>query len=202
MIQLQLPKSNCSLCPRLVDFRELNQKNFPNFHNGPVKSFGSLQAQLIIVGLAPGLHGANKTGKVFSGDFSGNTLRSCLESVGFISPHQKNYPYITNAVKCYPPNNNPKAAEIQNCSKYLKDELSNMSNLSVIIALGKISHNAILKYYQVTATKFKFGHGNIYNLHDGVTLIDSYHCSKLNINTKKITRKMLINILNRAKNVS
>ena len=194
--------SSCTKCHRITENLHILKNTYKSYHNKPVPGSGSYVSNICIVGLAPGLHGANKTGKVFSGDFSGNTLRSCLESVGFISPHQKNYPYITNAVKCYPPNNNPKAAEIQNCSKYLKDELSNMSNLSVIIALGKISHNAILKYYQVTATKFKFGHGNIYNLHDGVTLIDSYHCSKLNINTKKITRKMLINILNRAKNVS
>ncbi len=190
---------SCTKCHRIAENLLALKSSYKDYHNRPVKGSGSLESSICIVGLAPGLHGANKTGKVFSGDYSGKILNSCLESVGFIDPSKKNYPYITNSVKCYPPNNKPDMSEINNCLRFLKDEVKNMSNLKVVIALGKISHIAVLKVFGLIPSKYIFQHGNIYNLSENIILIDSYHCSKLNINTKRVTSKMLNNILSIAK---
>ncbi|MBT6733760.1 MAG: uracil-DNA glycosylase [Gammaproteobacteria bacterium] len=193
------PLDSCTKCHR-ISKNLLDLKNiYTDYHNKPVQGVGSKDSSICIVGLAPGLHGANKTGIVFNGDFSGNILSYCLKSVGFIDPLEKDYPYITNSVKCYPPNNKPYISEVDNCSRFLKKEIFNMSKLRVIIALGKLSHLAVLKIYKLIPSKYIFQHGKIHKLLNNIILIDSYHCSKLNINTKRVTIQMLNNILFKAK---
>ena len=193
------PLDSCTKCHRISKNLLALKNIYTNYHNKPVQGVGSKDSSICIVGLAPGLHGANKTGIVFNGDFSGNILSSCLKSAGFIDPLGKDYPYITNSVKCYPPNNKPYISEIDNCSRFLQSEISNMSNLKVIIALGKISHLAVLKLYKLIPSKYIFQHGNMHELVNNVILIDSYHCSKLNVNTKRVTIEMLKNIFFKAK---
>ena len=193
------PLDSCTKCHR-ISKNLLDLKNiYTDYHNKPVQGVGSKDSSICIVGLAPGLHGANKTGIVFNGDFSGDILSSCLKSAGFVDPSGKDYPYITNSVKCYPPNNKPYISEIDNCSRFLQSEILNMNNLKVIIALGKISHFAVLKLYKLLPSKYIFQHGNIHKLANNLILIDSYHCSKLNVNTKRVTIQMLNNIFFKAK---
>ena len=190
---------SCTKCHRIHQHL-LSLKNiYKDYHNAPIKGSGSKNSNICIVGLAPGLHGANRTGNVFNGDFSGNMLSSCLMKSGFRKSFQNSYPYITNAVKCYPQNNKPKISEIKNCSYFLSNEILEMKNLKVIIALGKISHDAILRIFELALSSFIFKHGASYNLSEKITLIDSYHCSKININTKRVNKKMLIDIFSLAK---
>ena len=194
--------NSCKKCCRISEYLFDLKKKYKDYYNKPVKGSGSIDSTICIVGLAPGLHGANKTGKVFTGDFSGDILNSCLRSIGFKDPTSKDFPCITNAVKCCPPDNKPKYYEIKNCLGYLKSEILSMKKLKVIIALGKISHLSILKSFDMASSKYVFEHGKIHDLLNDVILIDSYHCSKLNINTKRVTRKMIKDILFRAKNVN
>ena len=193
------PLDSCTKCHRISKNLLALKNIYTNYHNKPVQGVGSKDSSICIVGLAPGLHGANKTGIVFNGDFSGDILSSCLKSAGFVDPSGKDYPYITNSVKCYPPNNKPYISEIDNCSRFLQSEILNMNNLKVIIALGKISHLAVLKLYKLLPSKYIFQHGNIHKLANNLILIDSYHCSKLNVNTKRVTIQMLNNIFFKAK---
>ena len=190
---------SCTKCHRIHQHL-LSLKNiYKNYHNKPVKGSGSKDSKICIVGLAPGLHGANRTGNVFSGDFSGNILNSCLVEVGFDNPFEKNYPFITNAVKCYPQSNKPKISEIKNCSYFLSNEILRMKNLKVIIALGKVSHDAVLRIFKLILSKHIFKHGRSHGISEEITLIDSYHCSKININTKRVSKKMLRDVLSLAK---
>jgi len=193
------PGRNCRLCPRLVEFRENNSETWPDWHNAPVPSFGDITAQLLVVGLAPGLKGANRTGRPFTGDYAGDLLYPTLVHYGFA---QGTYgctsndglelidSRITNAVRCVPPQNKPTGPEARTCLPFLTEEIGAMPNLKVILALGTLAHNAVLSALSQKRSAFKFGHNAVHRLDNGLTLTDSYHCSRYNTNTGKLTEAM------------
>ena len=190
---------SCTKCHRIHQHLLSLKSVYEHYHNGPVKGSGSKYSSICIVGLAPGLHGANRIGSAFNGDFSGNILNSSLMEAGFSKSCQRNYPFITNAVKCYPQNNKPKISEIKNCSYFLSNEILEMKNLKTIIALGKVSHDAVLRIFKLRLSKYAFRHGLHHDISKKITLIDSYHCSKININTKRVSKEMLRDIFSLAK---
>ena len=189
---------NCTQCPRLASFlTEVKAKN-PDYHCRPVAPFGDDAARVLIVGLAPGMHGANATGRPFTGDHAGILLYDTLYEYGFsTAPTSVSADdglkllncRITNAVKCLPPQNKPVGAEINTCNHFLKNELEAMAENSVIIALGSIAHNAVVKALSLKQKDFKFGHLNQHPISVG-TLLDSYHCSRYNTQTKRLTPEM------------
>ena len=197
----------CDLCPRLVAFRCQNKQLFPTFFNAPVPSFGDKDAQLLIVGLAPGLKGANCTGRPFTGDYAGILLYNTLDKFGFT---QGTYQArtddgfrlvnarITNAVRCVPPENKVTGAEIKTCNPFLKAEIDALPNLRVIIALGSVAHQAVFRAFHVAEKDHRFAHGTKYTLPCGITLIDSYHCSRYNTSTKRLTEKMFEDVFAQA----
>ena len=160
---------SCTKCHRIHQHLLSLKDSYKNYHNRPVKGSGSKDSDICIVGLAPGLHGANRTGDVFNGDFSGNILNNCLAEAGFRKSFGKNYPFITNAVKCYPENNKPKISEIKNCSYFLSNEILEMKNLKIIIALGKVSHDAVLRIFKLALSKHIFKHSACHNLSKEIT---------------------------------
>jgi len=196
---LHSPDRDCDGCPRLVAYRLENRKDQPDWHNSPVESVGSLDAQLLIAGLAPGRRGANRTGRPFTGDFAGDLLYSTLIKYGFA---KGNYAKtaddgvsftncrITNVVRCVPPQNKPTTAEISACQPYLKSEFTAMPNLRLILALGGIAHQAVLRTLGHRAAAHKFIHRAEHRLSPDLTMIDSYHCSRLNTNTGRLTTSM------------
>ena len=199
MVDLLEPNQDCPLCPRLEEFRGDNRAKQPSWHNAPVASFGGEDAELLIVGLAPGLRGANRTGRPFTGDAAGALLYPTLQELGWASGHYSEDGRdrfrlvgcrITNAVRCAPPQNRPVGAEIGNCQKFLKSELSVMRSIRVIIALGTVAHNAILGALDVRKRLFPFKHGAFHQLPDAPVLVDSYHCSRYNVNTGRLTKEM------------
>lgn len=194
-----LPTSNCPICPRLKDFREDNRDKFPDKFNAPVPSFGPINAELLIVGLAPGLKGANFSGRPFTGDYAGELLYGTLLKYNLAKGEFKAKPddglqllncRITNAVRCVPPENKPTGPEINSCMPFLKSQIDHMPNLKVILSLGLISHNTVLKSFDEKLSAHKFGHQNKHQLPNNFTLIDSYHCSKYNTSTKRLTEAM------------
>jgi uracil-DNA glycosylase family 4 len=194
-----IPTENCQLCPRLAEFRAQNRVNFPDKFNAPVPSFGDISAQVLVVGLAPGLKGANFSGRPFTGDFAGDLLYGTLLKYGFAKGEFKARPddglelincRITNAVRCVPPENKPIGAEINTCLQFLKSQIANMPNLKIIVSLGLVSHNAVLKAHDEILSVHKFGHEAEHKLSEDVILIDSYHCSKYNTSTKRLTETM------------
>lgn len=203
------PDKNCTLCPRLVDFRKQNQQKFPLYHNGPVESFGSLDAKILVVGLAPGLNGANQTNRPFTNDYAGDILYPALKENGFakgVYQKIKNDGFelinvrITNAVRCVPPQNKVTTEETKTCGQFLINEISNMPNLKIILSLGAISHNAVLKVLGYKLSEFKFVHGHVHNLYKhNLILIDSYHTSRYNINTGVLTYDMFDKIIKKIK---
>jgi uracil-DNA glycosylase family 4 len=197
---------SCKLCPRLYAHRQLQKSRYPDYHCLPVASFGVENPRLLIVGLAPGLHGANATGRAFTGDASGETLFQCLYKFGFASHHsadrdrdemQLSNCRITNAVKCLPPENKPDSSEINRCNPYLRDEISQLRPTSVILALGTIAHRAVLKAVEMPQSKARFGHLAEFELPDDLHLIDSYHCSRYNMNTGRLTLPMFESVFER-----
>lgn len=197
-VMLTQPKKDCDFCPRLKNFRIENQQKFPDKFNAPVPSFGPEDAQLLIVGLAPGLRGANFTGRPFTGDYAGDLLYATLLQFGFAKGEYKADPddglelincRITNAVRCLPPENKPTGPEIKNCQPFLEGEFK-LPNLKVVLALGKIAHDAVLRTSGHKLSAFKFTHGGVHGLQNGLTLIGSYHCSRYNTNTGRLTEKM------------
>ncbi len=197
------PDPDCPLCPRLAAFRKENRQKFPDKFNAPVPSFGDMAAQLLIVGLAPGLKGANFTGRPFTGDFAGELLYSTLIKYGFARGTYQARPddglklvncRITNAVRCLPPENKPTGPEINTCRPFLMNQLDNMPNLKMILSLGLVSHNTVLKTFNERLAAHKFAHGAQHKLQSGYTLIDSYHCSKYNTSTKRLTEAMFHNV--------
>ena len=193
------PPHNCQLCPRLAAFRAENQAKFPDKFNAPVPPFGSESAEVLIVGLAPGLKGANFTGRPFTGDFAGELLYGTLIKYGFAIGEFKARPddglqlvncLITNAVRCLPPENKPTGPEINTCLQFLISQIDNMPNLKIIVSLGLVSHNAVLKSSGEKLSANKFAHKSIHQLQNGITLIDSYHCSKCHHSTKRLTEPM------------
>ena len=183
----------CNTCKEIVAHHKLLARKYPQYHCNPVDGSGDLDSKIILIGLAPGLHGANKTGVPFTSDYSGEIIRKLLSKLklGDI--------FITNAVKCYPKNNKPSVIAINNCKVHTKRELDSLSNLRVIVTLGAIAYYQILKLYNIERKHNKFEHGNTINLNTNISLIASYHCSKLNFNTHRIDLMMLEQIFNKAK---
>lgn len=196
---LLTPNHNCQICPRLAEFRGECRAKYPDKFNAPVPSFGPIEAELLIVGLAPGLKGANFTGRPFTGDFAGELLYGTLLKYGLAKGEFKARPddglelincRITNAVRCLPPENKPIGSEINNCRPFLISQIDNMPNLKIILSLGLVSHNTVLKTFDEKLSAHKFAHGAQHQLQNGLTLVDSYHCSKYNTSTKRLTEQM------------
>jgi uracil-DNA glycosylase family 4 len=193
---------DCLLCPRLVSFRSRNRDSEPGWHNAPVPSFGAgnaAYARLLIVGLAPGLKGANRTGRPFTGDYAGDLLYGTLIAHGFASGRYDARPddglalvdcVITNAVRCVPPENKPTPAEIATCRRFLVERMAAMPRLSAIVALGRIAHDSTLAALGARKAAFPFAHGARHEPRAGLALFDSFHCSRYNTNTAKLTPQM------------
>jgi uracil-DNA glycosylase len=199
------PGRDCPLCPRLVQFRRHLRERHPAWHNAPVPSFGEPGARLLIVGLGPGLMGANRTGRPFTGDYAGDLLYATLAKFGFatgayIADRQAGAwtadtlalmdARITNAVRCVPPENKPLPIEIVACRKFLIGEIAAMTRLKAILALGRIAHDAVLAALALKPRAYPFGHGALHELPNGLALADSYHCSRYNTNTGRLTPDM------------
>ena len=193
------PSPDCSLCPRLSAFRADNAAAFPDFFNAPVPGFGDPRARLLIVGLAPGLKGANRTGRPFTGDYAGDLLYPTLASFGLARGAYDRRPddglvlhdtLITNAVRCVPPQNKPTGGEITTCRPYLKAQIAALPELRVVLALGRIAHDSTVKALGAKLKDHPFGHGAVHALPGGPTLVDSYHCSRYNVNTGRLTADM------------
>lgn len=194
------PPSDCQDCPRLAEFRRANRARFPDWSNAPVASFGAGEARLAVVGLAPGLRGANRTGRPFTGDYAGDLLYATLLEFGFASGQYAGRPddglelqdcAIVNAVRCVPPHNKPTPQEIAACRRYLASALSALRNLRAIVVLGRIAHDSALRTLGLRLAQFPFAHGAIHELPAGrLRLFDSYHCSRYNTNTRALTPQM------------
>lgn len=205
------PDKSCLKCPRLLDFRIENIKKFPTYYNGPVESFGSLSAQILIVGLAPGLHGANQTGRPFTNDYAGDVLYPALSKHGFacgVYKKIKNDGFellnvrITNSVRCVPPQNKVTGEEVKACGDYLIQEIQDMPNLKVILTLGAVAHNAVLSVLGYKKSQFKFAHGAVHLLDKHhLLMLNSYHTSRYNINTGVLTEKMFDEIIVQLRNL-
>jgi uracil-DNA glycosylase family 4 len=193
------PARSCPLCPRLVAFRETWRGKEPTWHNAPVPNFGSLTARLLIVGLAPGLRGANRTGRPFTGDYAGDLLYRTLIDFGFASGTYLARPddgmvlvdaMICNAVRCVPPENKPTPAEIGTCRRFLSATIAAMPNLRAILALGRIAHDSVATVLGGKRSATPFGHNAAHAVRPSLTLFDSYHCSRYNTNTGVLTETM------------
>lgn len=201
----------CRRCPRLADFREQSGRRYPGYHAAPVPAFGDEDPRWLIVGLAPGMHGANRTGRPFTGDHAGIMLYETLHALGVSSravSESKDdgltlrHVRITNAVKCLPPENKPTPAEARTCNGFLGAELAAHKRVKVLVALGRIAHDAILDAVGATRSAYKFGHAAEHRLEDGRWLIDSYHCSRYNTQTRRLTAEMFRAVLARAQQLS
>jgi uracil-DNA glycosylase len=201
--------TSCRACPRLANFLDEVKSDYPKYFAKPVPPFGAENSRLLIVGLAPGMHGANQTGRPFTGDHAGILLYETLHKFGFASQPTTVHPdsvfpndvradsklklihcRITNAVKCLPPGNKPETDEIKQCNGYLRSELAALKKDTWIVALGGVAHKAVLMALEVKIKNFPFAHGAQYDLPHGLKLIDSYHCSRYNTNTKRLTTPM------------
>jgi uracil-DNA glycosylase family 4 len=193
------PTRDCPLCPRLADFRAANRKREPEWFNAPVPCFGPRDARLLIVGLAPGLKGANRTGRPFTGDYAGDLLYATLVEFGFAKGRfearvddslEMLDARIANAVRCVPPENKPTPAEIRTCNRFLAPVFAEMSRLAAIVALGRIAHDAVAIALNVKRARIPFAHGACHRINERLTLYDSYHCSRYNTNTGVLTPDM------------
>jgi len=191
--------SGCRACPRLSRFLDEVRDDHPGYHSRPVAPFGDVHPRLLIVGLAPGMHGANRTGRPFTGDFAGILLYQTLHRFGFASAGASVAAddglrltgcRITNAVKCLPPENKPETSEIKICNRYLSDELKALDEYTSVLALGQIAHKAVLMALGLKQGDYAFGHAAEHRLPNGLTLFDSYHCSRYNTQTKRLTPAM------------
>ncbi|WP_047550270.1 uracil-DNA glycosylase [Methylotenera sp. G11] len=190
---------NCRQCPRLANFLDEVKSKHPSYFCKPVPAFGDANARLVIVGLAPGMHGANQTGRPFTGDYAGVLLYETLYKYGFATkPISVSADddlklincRISNAVKCLPPDNKPLPAEIATCNQFIAAELNLMTKGSVVLALGNVAHTAVLKAFGLKLKDYKFGHAARHVLPNGLVLFDSYHCSRYNTQTKRLTEAM------------
>jgi uracil-DNA glycosylase len=193
------PSHDCPLCPRLAAFRATQRAAHPDWHNAPVSSFGDPQAWLAIVGLAPGLQGANRTGRPFTGDFSGVLLYETLLKHGLATGQYAGTPddglvlkgaIIVNSVRCVPPHNKPTPEEVRTCRHFLEPALAALPNMRVVVALGQIAHQSAIKALGGKLPKYPFAHLAEHVLPSGLRLIDSYHCSRYNQNTGRLTAEM------------
>ena len=202
-----VPDRDCPLCPRLVAFRAANRAREPLWHNAPVAPFGDIKARLLIVGLAPGMQGANRTGRPFTGDYAGELLYATLLEYGFAKGTYQARPddglklidcRIANAVHCVPPQNKPLPVEINTCRQFLVANLETMPKLRAIIALGRIAHDSVLKPLKLKASQAPFGHGAVHQA-GPFKLYDSYHCSRYNTNTGVLTPDMFRSVFAKVK---
>ncbi len=229
------PPHGCRKCPRLVEYRKTHRKANPDWHNGAVAPWGPLSANLLIIGLAPGLKGAHRTGRVFTGDSAGAFLFNHLEQAGFVrgTYHEdgdddivSSTIMITNAIACVPPQNKPENSELRNCQPFLRRQLRALPNLSGILCLGQTAHFALLKALNLPLTSFKFAHGAHHKLpssiimapakslkkgpisattpragdpSSAISLFNSYHCSRYNTQTKRLTSQMFTALLDQIK---
>ena len=193
------PPADCPLCPRLAEYRQANRTAHADWFNAPVPSFGRLDARLLIVGLAPGVRGANRTGRPFTGDYAGDLLYRTLLRFGLAQGHYQAAPddgltladcRVTNAVRCVPPANLPTPAEIGTCNPWLAAEIAAMPRLRGVLALGGTAHNAVLRAHGLRPARVPFRHGAIHDLPEDRLLADSYHVSRLNTNTGRLTEAM------------
>ncbi len=206
----------CPLCPRLVAYREKNAAEEPDWFNAPVPSFGSSDARLLVIGLAPGRTGANRTGRPFTGDWAGDLLYPTLDKFGFSSGSYDARPddgltlnkaMITNAVRCVPPENKPVGAEINACRPFLESRIAALSDLRVMVTLGKISHDSTLRALGLKVSAHPFGHGAHFTVttpwHDReLHIVSSYHCSRYNTNTGRLTEEMFHDVFEKAKELA
>lgn len=200
---------DCRACPRLAGFLEDVRQENPGYHARPVVPFGANNPRLLIVGLAPGMHGANRTGRPFTGDHAGILLYETLHRFGFASrPVSESASdglkliqcRITNAVKCLPPANKPETAEIRQCNAYLKNELASLQPGTAVLTLGNVAHAAVLMALSLKAKAYPFGHGAVHDLPSGLRLYDSYHCSRYNTQTRRLTTDMFHAVFARIRN--
>jgi len=207
-IQENLFDVNCCRCVRLSAFLSEVRVSHPDYYTAPVPAFGDEHPGLLIVGLAPGMHGANASGRPFTGDQSGNMLFKALYKYGFSSAAESvsiddglalYNCRITNAVKCLPPQNRPTTEEVKQCSVFLRAELQALKKGSVVIALGSIAHAAVLRALGVKLTAHKFAHAEEHQLSEALVMIDSYHCSRYNTQTRRLTEPMFQAVFARAK---
>ncbi len=203
MFSKQVFDLDCRACKRLDGFLSKVKHKHPDYHARPVAPFGDKNAQLLIVGLAPGMHGANATGRPFTGDYAGLLLYEALFDFGYSNQKvseslgdglKLNNCRITNAVKCLPPQNKPTGPEINQCNHFLLEEIKTLPDKAVIMVLGGIAHNAVLKAYGLKLSITKFGHNKQFQLPDGRMLVSSYHCSRYNVQTKRLTREMFADV--------
>lgn len=200
----EAPPRDCPLCPRLVEYRRANQAANPDWYNGPVPGFGPIEAPIAIVGMAPGVRGANRTGRPFTGDHAGIILYKTLLEFGLARGQYEARPddgleltgcRIVNAVRCVPPANLPTPAETTTCNRFLTRELQVMPNLQVALALGVLAHTAVLKACGIRQSHVKFRHGALHELPDGLILANSYHVSRYNTNTGRLTDAMFQDVI-------
>ena len=199
------PEKTCKACPRLLAFRKENIIKFPTYFNAPVPSFGNLEASILVIGLAPGLNGANQTGRPFTNDYAGDILYPALKKYGFA---KGNYGKkaddgfelvnvrITNSVRCVPPQNKVTGGEVKACGRFLIEEMKNMPNLKVLLTLGAVAHNAVLGVLGYKKSAYKFAHGSLHVLpRHHLVMLNSYHTSRYNVNTGVLTEKMFDEVI-------
>ena len=196
---IEQPPRDCPLCPRLVAYRHANQESHPDWFNGPVPSLGDPDASILVVGMAPGVKGANRTGRPFTGDHAGILLYETLIRFRLATGTYDARPddglqlhdcRVVNAVRCVPPANLPQPMETRTCNRFLTAELKALPNLRAVLALGVLAHGAVLRAYGLPAARVRFQHGSVTELPDGLLLADSYHVSRYNTNTGLLTREM------------
>ncbi len=202
---------DCRRCPRLAGFLAELRDQHPDYWNKPVPAFGDSKAKLLIVGLAPGRHGANASGRPFTGDFAGILLYRTLHALGLASAAESVHRdddlellgcRITNAVKCLPPQNKPTTSEVNTCNGFLAAELQALPTGAVVLALGTIAHRAVLRAFALKQAEFRFAHGACHRLDDDRWLVDSYHCSRYNTQTRRLTPEMFSSVLADAKRLA
>ena len=207
MSEKALYDPRCSRCERLAGFLEQVRARYPDYWARPVPSFGADDPRILIVGLAPGLHGANRTGRPFTGDYAGILLYQALHEAGLANrAHSESREdalrlrevRIVNSVKCVPPQNKPTPAEIRTCNGYLRAEVGRLERVRVVLALGRIAHEAFLRASELKPAAFPFGHGREHPVAEGRTLLDSYHCSRYNTSTRRLTAEMFTRVVARA----
>jgi uracil-DNA glycosylase len=211
MISIPLPDSepprDCKRCPRLAEFRLQMQQENPDWWNAPVPAWGDAKAWLGIIGLAPGMKGANRTGRPFTGDYAGDLLYWALDRAGLSHGSyganvsdglELRGAIILNSVKCLPPQNKPTPMEAENCRRYLTAQLAQLRYLRVFIALGKIAHDSFMRHWGLKLSAHPFGHLSVHHLPDGAVLIDSYHCSRYNTQTGRLTPEMFSAVFDKA----
>ncbi len=202
---------DCTQCPRLSGHLSDIRDRYPDYHAAPVAPFGPARACLLIVGLAPGMHGANATGRPFTGDYAGILLYRTLHDAGLANRPESLHAddglklrncRITNAVKCLPPENKPTTGEVRNCNPFLRAELDSVPRHGVVLALGRIAHDAVLRALGCTLRNFPFAHGAEHDIEGERILIDSYHCSRYNTQTRRLTQSMFRTVIERARDLA